>query len=89
MVEVLRDTLVRVVGRIPQLQLVISVVSEPGPDGTSLLRDVAFASARGEALLIQGPTGAGKSTLLRAMAGIWPFGRGEITLGKGRIPASR
>jgi hypothetical protein len=41
LVEVLRDTLVRVVGRIPQLQLVISVVSEPGPDGTSLLRDVA------------------------------------------------
>jgi putative ATP-binding cassette transporter len=55
------------------------------PDGTSLLRDVAFSSARGEALLIEGPTGAGKSTLLRAMAGIWPFGRGEITLGKGRM----
>jgi len=55
------------------------------PDGTSLLREVAFASARGEALLIEGPTGAGKSTLLRAMAGIWPFGRGEITLGKGRM----
>jgi putative ATP-binding cassette transporter len=55
------------------------------PDGTSLLRDVAFASARGEALLIEGPTGAGKSTLLRAMAGIWPFGRGEIRLGKGRM----
>src|SRR6202790_3461621 len=55
------------------------------PDGTSLLRDVAFASARGEALLIEGPTAAGKSTLLRAMAGIWPFGRGEITLGNGRM----
>jgi putative ATP-binding cassette transporter len=55
------------------------------PDGTSLLRDVAFASARGEALLIEGPTGAGKSTLLRAIAGIWPFGRGEIRLGKGRM----
>jgi putative ATP-binding cassette transporter len=55
------------------------------PDGTSLLRDVAFASARGEALLIEGPTGAGKSTLLQAIAGIWPFGRGEIRLGKGRM----
>ena len=32
MVEVLRDTLVRVVGRIPQLQLVVSVVSEPGAE---------------------------------------------------------
>ena len=55
------------------------------PDGTPLLRDVAFASARGEALLIVGPTGAGKSTLLRAIAGIWPFGSGEIRLGKGRM----
>ena len=55
------------------------------PDGTSRLRDVAFASARGEAVLIEGPTGAGKSTLLRAIAGIWPFGRGEIRLGKGRM----
>jgi energy-coupling factor transporter ATP-binding protein EcfA2 len=42
------------------------------PDGTSVLRDVAFASARSEALLIEGPTGAGKSTLLRAIAGIRP-----------------
>ena len=32
MVEVLRDTLIRVVGRIPQLELVVSVVSEPGAE---------------------------------------------------------
>ena len=55
------------------------------PDGTPLLRGVAFASLRGEAVLIAGPTGAGKTTLLRAIAGIWPFGRGEIRLDKGRI----
>ena len=40
---------------------------------------------RGAAVLINGPTGAGKSTLLRAIAGIWPYGRGEISLAKGRI----
>ena len=28
------------------------------------------------ALLVTGPSGAGKSTLLRAIAGLWPFGRG-------------
>ena len=53
------------------------------PDGTPLLRGVNFAPARGGAVLIAGVSGAGKSTLLRAIAGIWPYGHGEIRLGKG------
>jgi putative ATP-binding cassette transporter len=55
------------------------------PDGTALLRGVSFAPARGTSVLVVGPTGAGKSTLLRAMAGIWPYGSGQVKLGKGRI----
>lgn len=55
------------------------------PDGQPLLHDVGFALEQGQSLLITGPSGAGKSTLLRAMAGIWPFGRGEIRLGTGRL----
>ena len=53
------------------------------PDGKPLLHGVGFAPARGGAVLIAGPSGAGKSTLLRAIAGIWPYGRGEIRIGKG------
>jgi putative ATP-binding cassette transporter len=50
------------------------------PDGRPLRQDVNFNVSSGQALLIQGPTGTGKSTLLRAIAGLWPFGRGRIRL---------
>ena len=36
------------------------------------------ASMRG--VLLTGPSGAGKSTLFRAIAGIWPFGSGTISV---------
>ena len=53
------------------------------PDGTRLLRGVNFTASPGQALLLVGPTGSGKSTTLRAMAGLWPFGKGEVGLGEG------
>jgi vitamin B12/bleomycin/antimicrobial peptide transport system ATP-binding/permease protein len=55
------------------------------PDGKPLLRGVTFERAPGEAVLVSGPTGAGKSTLLRAIAGLWPYGKGEIRLAKGKV----
>jgi putative ATP-binding cassette transporter len=37
----------------------------------------------GESTLLTGPSGSGKSTLFRAIAGIWPFGRGDIAVPRG------
>jgi putative ATP-binding cassette transporter len=54
------------------------------PNGANLRRGIDLAAAPGEAVLITGPTGAGKSTLLRAVAGLWPFGSGNVRLGAGR-----
>jgi vitamin B12/bleomycin/antimicrobial peptide transport system ATP-binding/permease protein len=53
------------------------------PAGTALITGVNLALARGESALLSGPSGAGKSTLIRAIAGIWPFGRGEIRVPRG------
>jgi putative ATP-binding cassette transporter len=48
------------------------------PDGQPLIANVNLSLVRGDTLLLAGSSGSGKSTLLRAIAGIWPFGRGEI-----------
>ncbi len=54
------------------------------PDGTPLRQDIALAASPGRPLLITGPSGTGKSTVLRAIAGLWPFGRGRIRVSDGR-----
>jgi putative ATP-binding cassette transporter len=48
------------------------------PDGRVIVPDVSLAVQPGESVLISGPTGVGKSTLFRALAGIWPFGKGQV-----------
>ena len=53
------------------------------PDGTRLTGCITAEIRPGERWLITGPTGTGKSTLLRAIAGIWPFGLGEIEIPAG------
>jgi putative ATP-binding cassette transporter len=53
------------------------------PDGTPLRRDVQLEARPGDPVLVTGRTGSGKSTLLRAVAGLWPFGKGNVRLGEG------
>jgi len=52
------------------------------PSGEPLLASDDMAVKLGERVLVTGPSGAGKSTLFRAVAGIWPFGRGRILIPK-------
>jgi vitamin B12/bleomycin/antimicrobial peptide transport system ATP-binding/permease protein len=54
------------------------------PDGRILRPNISLAANRGGSLLISGASGLGKSTLLRAIAGLWPFGRGHIRVADGR-----
>ncbi|CAN5367106.1 ABC transporter ATP-binding protein/permease [soil metagenome] len=53
------------------------------PNGKPLVQATGFALRSGERTLVTGPSGSGKSTLFRAIAGIWPFGKGTISIPKG------
>jgi vitamin B12/bleomycin/antimicrobial peptide transport system ATP-binding/permease protein len=50
------------------------------PNGTPLVSADSFSLRGNERTLVTGPSGSGKSTLFRAIAGIWPFGTGSITI---------
>lgn len=50
------------------------------PNGTPMVQLDNLEIAPGTRLLVQGKSGAGKSTLLRAIAGLWPYGRGTVDL---------
>ena len=60
--------------------LVVSNLELELPTGHKLLSGFNIAVASGDRLLIKGPSGSGKSTLFRAIAGIWPFGAGQVRL---------
>ena len=56
------------------------------PGGRPLLEGATLDFQPGDSALISGPSGVGKSTLFRAIAGIWPFGTGDISLPRdGRV----
>jgi putative ATP-binding cassette transporter len=74
----------------------ISVTSEPDarsvridglsvhrPDGTQLLAPAVHEFRPREHVLVSGPSGAGKSTLFRALAGLWPYGKGRVVIPEG------
>jgi vitamin B12/bleomycin/antimicrobial peptide transport system ATP-binding/permease protein len=49
-------------------------------DGSAVVNEADIEIARGEKVLVVGESGTGKSTLVRAIAGLWPWGTGEILI---------
>ena len=47
-------------------------------DGKLMIDGAEAVVSPGEKVLVKGDSGSGKSTLIRAMAGLWPWGSGEI-----------
>lgn len=67
-----------VVAETPGEDLEIAHLELRLPTGAVLLKEEAWRFRRGQKVVVRGRSGSGKSTLFRALAGIWPFGEGEI-----------
>jgi putative ATP-binding cassette transporter len=52
-------------------------------DGTIVVDDADAKVELGERVLVAGESGTGKSTLVRAIAGLWPWGEGQISIRRG------
>ncbi|MFO1086183.1 MAG: ABC transporter ATP-binding protein/permease [Reyranellaceae bacterium] len=75
-------TSIEVARQAGQADIGVSDLTLSLPNGQALLEDTTFALPKGKSTLITGTSGSGKSTLFRALAGIWPFGSGQV-----RVPA--
>jgi vitamin B12/bleomycin/antimicrobial peptide transport system ATP-binding/permease protein len=63
--------------------LTIDGLSVRLPTGAPLVAAEDLFIEAGERTLITGPSGSGKSTFFRAIAGLWPFGKGSIVVPRG------
>ena len=66
-------------------RLILRELGLSRPDGEALVAEAEVEIASGERVLIRGQSGSGKSTIMRAIAGVWPWGRGAVELPRGTI----
>jgi putative ATP-binding cassette transporter len=66
--------------KFPTKKIVVRNLSLSTPRGEPLLKGINEQFDFGGHYLLKGSSGIGKSTFIRAIAGIWPFGAGDIEL---------
>jgi vitamin B12/bleomycin/antimicrobial peptide transport system ATP-binding/permease protein len=71
-------------GEIEGAALRLNDLSVTLDNGTAVVKDAEVVIDPGERVLIAGESGTGKSTLVRAIAGLWPWGKGEVQVGRGQ-----
>ena len=64
----------------PQTAITTAALALHDPQDRPLCTVAPLVFEAGSRWLVRGRSGAGKSTLLRALAGLWPYGEGHITL---------
>ena len=74
------DTLGRIVRGKTEGDTMLSLrdVSVSLGDGTAVVKETDVEIGPGERVLVAGESGSGKSTLVRAIAGLWPWGGGNV-----------
>ena len=50
------------------------------PNGTHLLENADLVLTPNQSVVFSGRSGSGKSTVFRMLAGIWPFGQGQVAI---------
>lgn len=63
-------------------EITVNNLSITTPQGNALLKNVNQQFIHGKHYVVKGRSGIGKSTFVRSLAGIWPFGSGEISTPK-------
>lgn len=64
----------------PENAIIASHMNLSLPDGKVLMENINETFIHGRHYLLQGDSGLGKSTFVKALAGIWPYANGEVTL---------
>lgn len=67
----------------PQTDINLNDIEIRLPGDRPLLASTDLNLAPGISVLISGPSGSGKSTLFRVLAGLWPYGSGQVSIPAG------